>query len=363
MTTWPRTEQRPYGTLANGAEVTLVTLANGSGLEVDIISYGGIITRLVTPDAEGNPGDIVLGLDSLDDYLASNAYLGALIGRYANRIARGQFVLDGRIWQLETNDGLHHLHGGGQGFDRKNWCVKPFTTDTVAGVVMTLVSPDGDQGYPGTLETQVTCELTNQNELDMRFSATTDKPTIVNLTQHSYFNLAVAGDVLDHQLMINADRMTPVGDGLVPTGDVQPVEGTPFDFRQAKPIGRDISAADAQLALGSGYDHNFVLKDVADSELVLAARVTEPGTGRILELLTSQPGMQLYSGNFLDGTLRGKGRALASHSGFCLEPQYFPDSPNQPGFPSTTLTPGETYESRIVYRFLTTPQRFPAGLT
>jgi aldose 1-epimerase len=218
---------------------------------------------------------------------------------------------------------------------------------------MTLVSPDGDQGYPGTLVTRVTCELNDENELDMRFSAETDRHTIVNLTQHSYFNLAGKDDVLDHQLMINADRITPVGQGLIPTGELNPVEGTPFDFRQPKAIGGDIGADEKQLTIASGYDHNFVLNDLTDNVPVVAARVTEPTTGRILELLTTEPGMQFYSGNFLDGRLRGKCRIFTPRSGFCLEPQHFPDSPNQPGFPSTTLLPGETYRARIIYRFLT----------
>jgi len=350
----PGVAMRHYGKLADGTEVTLATLNNSNGVELDIISYGGIITRMVVPDAGGRFGDIVLGLDTLDAYVASNPYFGALIGRYGNRIANGRFEIDGNTYQLDTNDGDNHLHGGVQGFDKKNWGMEPFVTDHSAGVVMTLVSPDGDQGYPGRLDTRVTYELTDNNELDMHFSATTDKPTIVNLTQHSYFNLAGTGDILGHQLMIDADRYTPVGKGLIPTGELLTVAGTPFDFRQPKPIGRDIQADDAQLELGLGYDHNFVLKDTADDELVLAARVTEPTSGRVLEVLTVEPGVQFYSGNFLDGTLNGKGQTWQYRSGFCLEPQHFPDSPNEPGFPSTVLRPGETYNTRIVYRFLTT---------
>jgi aldose 1-epimerase len=353
MNNLPSTSQRHYGNLPDGGEVTLVTLANSHGIQVDIISYGGIITRLTTPDARGQLGDIVLGLDSLDEYVASNPYFGALIGRYGNRIANGRFTLEGETWQLDVNDGVNHLHGGGEGFDKRNWGMDPFVTERSAGVVMTLTSPDGDQGYPGTLEVRVTYELTDANELDMRFSATTDKPTIVNLTQHSYFNLAGAGDILGHELLIPAERLTPVGPGLIPTGELRPVAGGPFDFRQAKAIGRDIEADDEQLRLGLGYDHNFVLKSEANDELVLAARVSEPGSGRVLEILTIEPGVQFYSGNFLDGSLEGKGTVHRHRSGFCLEPQHFPDSPNQPGFPSTALMPGETYQSRIVYRFLT----------
>jgi len=349
----PGTAQRYYGRLANGEDVSLVTLRNASGVTVDVISYGGIITRIMTPDRNGHFGDIVLGLDTLEDYVSSDPYFGALIGRYGNRIADGRFTLDGKTYQLATNDGQNHLHGGVEGFDRKNWGMDPFVTENSAGVVMTLTSPDGDQGYPGELEVRVSYELTNDNELDMRFSATTDKPTVVNLTQHSYFNLAGQGDVLGHELMINAGFITPVREGLIPTGELRPVDGGPFDFRVAKPIGQDIGADDDQLALGSGYDHNFVLKDFADDELVLAARVTEPGSGRVLEVLTVEPGVQFYSGNFLNGSLKGKDRVYEYRSGFCLEPQHFPDSPNQPAFASTAVWPGNEYQTRIVYRFFT----------
>jgi aldose 1-epimerase len=349
----PSTSQHHYGYLGDGTEVTLVTLKNANGIEVDVISYGGIITRLTAPDAGGKLGDIVLGLDSLEEYVASNPYFGALIGRYGNRIGQGKFTLDGTIWQLDVNDGANHLHGGSEGFDKRVWGMTPFVTEHSAGVVLTLTSPDGDQGYPGTLETRVTYELTDQDELDMRFSATTDKPTIVNLTQHSYFNLAGQGDILGHRLLIPAERFTPVDAGLIPTGELRSVSDGPFDFRQAKTIGRDIAADDEQLQLGRGYDHNFVLKDAADDELVLAARVTEPVSGRVLEVLTVEPGVQFYSGNFLDGSLEGKGRVHAFRSGFCLEPQHFPDSPNKPSFPPVTLRSGESYQTRIVYRFTT----------
>jgi len=345
---------RHYANLPDGSAVSLVTLVNSHGIEADVISYGGIITRLMTPDANGRPGDIVLGLDTLEGYIGSKTYFGALIGRYGNRIADGRFSLGGTTYRLDTNDGDNHLHGGLRGFDRKNWHMKPYVTKSSAGVTLTLVSPDGDQGYPGRLDVTVTYELTNANELDMRFSATTDQPTVVNLTQHSYFNLAGGGDVLGHELMINAEAITPVGDGLIPTGELRPVAGSPFDFRQAKPIGQAIGADDEQLKLGGGYDHNFVLKNQADDELILAARVSEPVSGRVLEVLTVEPGVQFYSGNFLDGSLSGKGVSYGSRSGFCLEPQHFPDSPNQPGFPPTALLPGETYASRIVYRFSTT---------
>jgi len=350
----PSAALQHYGKLADGGEVTLATLRNANGIELDVISYGGIITRMLVPDARGRPGDIVLGLDTLEAYVSSTPYFGAIIGRYGNRIANGRFALDGQTYQLDTNNGQNHLHGGVEGFDRKNWGMEPFVTENSAGVVLTLISPDGDQGYPGQLQTRVIYELSNENELDMQFSATTDKPTIVNLTQHSYFNLAGSGDVLGHEMMITARRFTPVVEGMIPTGELRPVDGTPFDFRQSKPIGRDIQADNEQLKLGLGYDHNFVLKDEGSDELVLAARVTEPTSGRVLEVLTVEPGVQFYSGNFLDETLQGKGKTYHQRSGFCLEPQHFPDSPNQPGFPSTVLLPEDTYTSRIVYRFSTT---------
>lgn len=348
----PGVTQQHYGTLEDGGQVTLATLANGNGVEVGVLSYGGIITRLVTPDAEGRPGDIVLGLDSLEAYVSSSPYFGAIIGRYGNRIAGGRFELSGKEYQLAVNDGDNHLHGGDAGFDKKNWHMEPFVTGTSAGVTLSLTSPDGDQGYPGRLHATVVYELTDDDALDLRFSATTNQPTIVNLTHHSYFNLAGEGSILEHELTIPARYFTPVREGLIPTGELREVAGTPFDFRQARPIGRDIDANDEQLELGLGYDHNWVLKDTVDDELILAARLTHEESGRVLEVWSVEPGVQFYSGNFLDGTLEGKGDVHGHRSGLCLEPQHFPDSPNQPDFPSTTLLPGETYESRIVYRFL-----------
>lgn len=345
--------QRHYGKLQDGSDVTLVTLANGKGIEVDVISYGGIITRLVTPDAGGESGDIVLGLDSLEDYVSSSPYFGAIIGRYGNRIGKGRFKLNGRNYQLSVNDGANHLHGGAAGFDKLNWSMTPFVTEHSAGVSLTLTSPDGDQGYPGTLQARVVYELTSENELDMRFSATTDKPTIVNMTHHSYFNLAGSDSILNHELMIPAQSFTPVDAGLIPTGEFRDVAGTPFDFTTAKPIGPDINVDNEQLKRGLGYDHNWVLKKAADEEMILSARLTEPKSGRVLEVWSIEPGVQFYSGNFLDGTLSGKGIVHKYRSGLCLEPQHFPDSPNQSNFPSTTLLPGDAYATRIMYRFLT----------
>jgi aldose 1-epimerase len=353
-TPMPSIETQLYGTLDDGTDVTLVTLSNGNGVEVDVISYGGIITRLVVPDADGTPGDIVQGLDNLDEYVASSPYFGAIIGRYGNRIADGRFTLDGTEYQLDINDGDNHLHGGTQGFDKRNWEMTPFTTASSAGVTLTLTSADGDQGYPGTLQATVTYELTDTNELDLRFSATTDQPTIVNMTHHGYFNLAGEGTILDHELMIPATHFTPVREGLIPTGELRTVAGTPFDFREPKRIGADIDADNDQLRLGLGYDHNWVLKQETDDELILAARLSEASTGRVFEVWSVEPGVQFYSGNFLDGTLQGKGVTYEYRSGLCIEPQHFPDSPNQPDFPSTTLRPGETYETLIKYRFLTT---------
>ncbi len=351
--TGPSVVQRHYGKLNDGSDVSIVTLANGRGVEVDVISYGGIITRLIAPDVRGQFADIVLGLDSLEDYVESNPYFGALIGRYGNRIANGRFKLEGKTYHLAVNDGDNHLHGGVSGFDKKNWDMSPFVTDHSAGVTLTLVSPDGEEGYPGTLRVKVTYELTGDNQLDQRIRATTDKPTIVNMTQHSYFNLAGHGDILGHELMIPAESFTAAGKGLIPTGEIRPVAGTPFDFRKPKRIGKDINDSDEQLRLGLGYDHNWVLKETAGDELVLAGRVSEKINGRVLEVWTVEPGVQFYAGNFLDGSLHGKGKDYPSRSGMCLEPQHFPDSPNQPTFPSTALLPGDTYKTRIVYRFLT----------
>ncbi|MGQ8364495.1 aldose epimerase family protein [Glaciecola sp. 1036] len=351
MTNSPTVKLSPYGTLEDGTPVVKVTLNNGKGVEADVISYGGIITRLTTPDAKGNSGNIVLGLDSLEDYVEMNPYFGAIIGRYGNRIANGNFTLLGTEYQLAKNDGDNHLHGGVQGFDKKVWNVAPFVTENSAGVTLTLTSPDGDQGYPGELEVEVVYSLNANQELDMQFRATTDKATLVNLTQHTYFNLKGQGSILDHQLQIPAQQITPVGPGLIPTGELASVKGTPFDFTEFKAIGKDIEADDAQLRLGKGYDHNYVLKSEANDTLVTAAKVYEPSTGRTLEVLTEEPAVQFYSGNFLDGSTQSNGTAHEFRSGFCLEPQHNPDSPNQSEFPSTTLMPGELYSTRIVYTF------------
>ena len=347
----PPVKREPFGQMPDGAAVEIFTLRNAAGMEVRAISYGGIITSLRVPDRSGTFDDIVLGFDRLDGYLKDPPFFGAIIGRYGNRIAKGQFTLDGATYELATNNGPNHLHGGNKGFDKVLWTAAP--VEGKNAVTFTRTSPDGEEGYPGNLQVQVTYTLTDQNELIVDYRATTDKATVVNLTQHSYFNLAgqASGDILGHELMLNADRYTPVDGTLIPTGELAPVEGTPFDFRTPTAIGARIGDADPQLKNGQGYDHNWVLNRSGDG-LQLAARVVEPKTGRTLEVRTSEPGIQFYSGNFLDGTLTGKQGATYNHrTGFCLETQHFPDSPNHPNFPSTTLRPGEEYRTTTVFTF------------
>lgn len=350
-----------FGQLPDGRQVDVYRFTNANGIEMRVTNYGGIILSLKTPDVEGEFDDIVLGFDSLEAYLSdeyrqANPYFGALIGRYGNRIAGGRFSLDGETHSLATNDGSNHLHGGEQGFDRVLWQAESFESDEGAGLVLRYTSEDGEEGYPGKLETQVTYTLTDADELIVDYRATTDKTTPVNLTQHSYFNLQGegSGSILDHHLTIHADAFTPVDDGLIPTGEIRAVAGTPFDFTQPTAIGERIEQDNEQLTLGKGYDHNFVLAtdDAASDDRALAARVWEPESGRLLEIATTEPGIQFYSGNFLAGDLTGKrGRAYAHRSGFALETQHFPDSPNQSNFPSTILEPGETYRTRTIYRF------------
>lgn len=348
---------RPFGEAPDGTPVNLYTLTNANGMRVDVTNYGGIIVRLLVPDADGELEDITLGYDSLDGYLEQSPYFGAIIGRYGNRIDEGRFTLDGETYQLATNNGPNHLHGGEQGFDKVVWNAEPFSGEDSTGIVFTYTSPDGEEGYPGTLEAKVTYILTNDNELIFDYEATTDEATPVNLTQHAYFNLAGhdSGDILDHVLMINADAFTPVDSTLIPTGEIRPVEGTPFHFRQPTPIGARINNEEnQQIRFGLGYDHNFVLKrdNLGADSLALAARVFEPTSGRVMEVYTTEPGVQFYSGNFLDGSITGKDGAVYEHrTGFCLETQHFPDSPNKPDFPSTILRPDETYRSRTVYKF------------
>ena len=343
----------PFGVLPSGDSVHVFTLTNANGVELRALDYGGLVISLKTPDKTGALGDIVLGYDNLDGYLKSTPYFGALVGRYGNRIARGKFTVDGATYTLAVNNGVNALHGGRKGFDKVMWQAESSHDSAGAHVAFSYVSKDGEEGYPGTLKARVTYTLTNANEFAIEYHATTDKATPINLTQHSYFNLAGGGDVLAHQLSLNADAFTPVDSTLIPTGVLQPVASTPFDFRKPTAIGAHINDVDAQLKIAGGYDHNFVINRAAgDTSLVHTARVVEPTTGRTLDVATTEPGVQFYTGNFLDGTITGKGGHVYQHrNGFCLETQHFPNSPNQPSFPSTILTPGATYHTRTVYTF------------
>ncbi len=342
----------PFGVLANGDSVHVFTLTNTQGIQLRALDYGGIIQSLRTPDRTGKFGDIVLGFDSLDQYVKLSPYFGAIVGRYANRIAKGRFTLDGKTYTLATNNGPNALHGGLVGFDKVVWGAEPFQNDSSVGVVWTHISPDGDQGYPGTLSARVTYTLTNDDRLIIDYQATTDKPTILNITNHSYFNLAGAGsgDVLNEVMMINADSITPVDSTLIPTGKLEAVAGTPFDFRTPTAIGARITAPNQQLRFAGGYDHNFVLNG-AESGLSHAAQAVDPAAGRTLDVYTTQPGLQFYTGNFLDGSFAGIGGVYGHRSGFALETQHYPDSPNHANFPSVVLRPGDTYRSQTVFRF------------
>lgn len=344
--------KRAFGTLPNGTAVDLYTLRNARGVEMRVTNYGGIIVAISTPDRAGAFADITLGYDSLAGYVRDTPYFGAIVGRYANRIAYGRFSLDGKTYQLPINNPPNSLHGGDRGFDKVVWTAKPFERGDSVGLALSYVSPDGDQGYPGTVHADVTYTLTDRDELIIDYHATSEKATPINLSQHTYFNLTGAErDVLDHVLTLNADHYTPDDSTLIPTGEIAPVPGTPFDFRQATRIGARIHEANEQLRIAGGYDHNFVLNR-ASSGLTHAAHMAEPTTGRTLDVYTDQPGVQFYTGNFLDGTIRGKGgRVYAPRYAFCLETQHFPDSPNKPQFPSTILRPGEEFRSRTVFAF------------
>jgi len=341
----------PFGHLPDGRPVELFTLTNRHGLEVRAMTYGAIITSIRTPDREGTSADIVLGFDSVGAYLAGSPYFGAVVGRYANRIARGRFVLDGVTYRLARNNGPNSLHGGTRGFDKVLWTAQPFQTDSSTGVVFQYVSRDGEEGYPGTVRVQVTYTLSDRNALEFAYDATSDKATPINLSQHTYWNLHGdgQGDILDHVLTLNASAYTPVDSTLIPTGQIAPVEGTPFDFRRPTVIGARIDTDHEQLEFGRGYDHNWVLDGHT------AARLEDPKTGRRLDIRTTEPGIQFYTGNFLDGTLKGKNAVTYGHrTGLCLETQHFPDSPNHANFPSTILQPGARYQSRTTIEFSTT---------
>jgi aldose 1-epimerase len=341
-----------FGQTRDGRAIEMYTLTNANGLEMRAMTYGGIITSLKVPDRLGQFDDIVLGFDAIDGYLKDPPYFGAIVGRYGNRIANAQFTLNGTPYKLAANNGPNHLHGGVNGFDKKVWDAVPGDTADGLSVTFTRTSPDGEEGYPGTLQASVRYTLTDKNELVIDYRATTDKATPVNLTQHSYFNLAAdGGDILGHELTIHASRYTPVDSTLIPTGELAPVQGTPFDFQKATAIGARIDADNVQLKNGGGYDHNWVL-DRAGSGLQPAARLVDPKSGRTLDVATTEPGLQFYSGNFLDGTITGKGGRVYKHrSGLCLETQHYPDSPNHPTFPSTILQPGQTYSSKTVFTF------------
>lgn len=343
-----------FGKTANGTDVSIYTLKNVHGMEARITNYGGILVSLLVPDKNGNLADVVLGYDSLSQYIANNPYFGALIGRYGNRIGHARFTLKGKEYLLAANDGGNSLHGGRKGFDKVVWTVNDKDSKEGKSLVLTYLSKDGEEGYPGNLSVKVVYTLTDNNELRLEYTATTDKPTVLNLTHHSYFNLAGAGtgSILNHILYLNADRFTPVDSTLIPAGVIEAVKGTPMDFTKPAAIGARIGEDNPQLRFGRGYDFNWVLNE-SDDEMRLAARVEEPKSGRVMEVYTTEPGIQFYSGNFLDGTNIGKGGKKYGHrSGFCLETQHFPDSPNKPNFPSTELDPGRQFASTTVYKFV-----------
>jgi aldose 1-epimerase len=362
--TKPRVQKAPFGKTKEGASVELYTLTNHQGMAAKVMTYGATLTELLVPDESGKPVNVVLGYDSLDPYLAGTPYFGATVGRVGNRIAKGRFVLDGKTYQLATNDGANHLHGGLKGFDKVVWRAEEVKSSSGPAVRFTYRSPDGEEGYPGNLDVSVVYTLTDANELRLDYTATTDKRTPINVTNHSYFNLAGdgAGKILDHIVMIAADHITAVGPDLIPTGELKPVKGTPFDFNTPTAIGARIRQVPGGPPVG--YDHNYVLRREADSGQrtadsraeraipTLAAQVTEPKSGRTMEVRTTEPGMQFYTGNFLDGSVKSRnGVPYEQYSAFCMETQHFPDSINQPSFPSAVLEPGRKFESTTVYRF------------
>jgi len=348
-----RISKASFGKTLDGKIVDLYTLTNANGAVAKITNYGGIITSLTMPDKNGLYEDVVLGYDSLSDYLKESPYFGALIGRYGNRIANGKFQLDNKAYSLPVNNGPNSLHGGTKGFDKVLWDVSTVQTDSGVGLKLLYESPDGDQGYPGNLKVEVNYLLGNDNTFNINYKASTDQRTIVNLTQHSYFNLSgnTRNNILDHLLTLNADQYIPINADLIPLGKPKDVSGTPFDFREATPIGKGINDGDIQLKNGNGYDHCWVL-NTSDSTLHFAARLEHPTNGRTLEVYTSEPGIQFYSGNFLDGTIKGKyNQVYHKYTGMALETQHFPDSPNQPEFPSVILNPGDIYSSSTTYKF------------
>lgn len=345
----------PFGE-AFGEPVERYTLANANGMVITVLTYGGIIQSITVPDVEGNMANVALGFDNIEDYVELSPYFGAIVGRYANRIANGQFTLEGETYELAINNEPNTLHGGERGFDKRIWTASNVTDNSLD---LSYTSPDGEEGYPGTLEVTVTYTVTDNDAIEINYTATTDQTTVINLSNHSYFNLAGegSGTVYDHELQLNASNFTPVDETLIPTGEIAPVAGTPFDFTTTRTIGRDIrEGSSEQIIIGQGYDHNFVLDrpDGSEGSLVPVARAHDPGTGRVMEVSTTEPGVQFYTGNFLTGAFAGtSGRVYRQSDAFCLETQHFPDSPNQPEFPSTVLEPGQTFTSSTIYRFAT----------
>jgi aldose 1-epimerase len=348
-------ESRTFGTTKDGIPISLYKLSNSKRMVVEISNYGGTVVSISVPDRQGKLGDVVLGFDSLDGYLGSHPYFGVIVGRYGNRIAEGRFSIGANTFTLAKNNGANALHGGVRGFDKAIWSGQEFTEKGARGVELKYLSKDGEEGYPGNLNVTVRYTLTDRDELRIDYSATADKPTVVNLTNHSYFNLAGQGegDILGHEVTINADRFTPVDAGLIPTGELRSVRNTPFDFTQRTAIGDRIDSTDEQIKFGGGYDHNFVLNGQRGM-MRFVAEVVEPKSGRVMEVHTTEPGLQFYTGNFLDGTIRGKAaKVYQRRAGFCMETQHFPDSPNKPSFPSTLLKPGEQYITQTSYTFMT----------
>ena len=352
---WSKVSREIFGHLPDGTAIEAVRLRGDNGFEARVITYGAAVQSIFAPDRAGRVADVVLGREDLAGYLSVRRFLGATVGRYANRIANGTFELDGARFQLPTNDGANALHGGLSGFDRQPWTVTALGEDPVPFVTLSYVSPDGEEGYPGRLKTDITYSMSGSTELSVAFSAVTDKPTVVNLTNHSFFNLAgveSAGGILDHQVMIAADSYLSVSAAGIPLGAPGKVDATPFDFRKLHPIGARLRNANEQVLIRQGYDHNFCLRGGNTSEPRFAARVEDPGSGRVLELWTNQPGVQFYSGNFLDGTVTGKyGRVHRQYDALCLEPQVYPNTPNRPDFPSARLDPGPVYRHTSLYRF------------
>ena len=340
----------------DGKAIYIYTLRNSNNIEMKITTYGGIVTSLKLPDKNGDMGDVVLGYNDLNDYIKNNPYFGAIIGRYGNRIGNAKFTLNGQEYTLAKNDGENNLHGGVKGYDKVIWEAEPITGEDSISLKLHYLSKDGEEGFPGNLDVNVIYTLTNENTFRIDYTATTDRSTIVNLTHHTYWNLAGdgSGSILQHELMMNANNFTPVDEGLITTGEIISVMGTPMDFRKPTAIGDSIKSNYKQLKYAGGYDHNWVLNDFNEEKINFAASVYEPTSGRVMEIFTTEPGLQFYSGNFLDGSIVGKdGNNYEFQSGFCLETQHYPDSPNKPEFPAVTLMPGETYSSTTIYKFST----------